>query len=192
MKREGNYEDYRQVQIEDGVRFQDFVVDLAWQAGLVIAQYASKTYQLAIGESRSGVEIKYDKKYKTTGNLCIEVAEKARPRPGDYAKSGIMREGHWLYAIGDYDVVFFFPNNFLIALYEATNGGGRPKYRRYETPTSQGFLLPDEDGRKYAAMVLWPKASGKVESVVGDLRRLAEELHSALLIPPNQLSLFSK
>ena len=85
MNREGRYEEYRQVQIEDGVRFQDFVVDLAWQAGLVIAQYASKTYQLAIGESRSGVEIKYDKRRAETGNLCIEVAEKARPRPGPYA-----------------------------------------------------------------------------------------------------------
>ena len=186
-----DYEAYRKTQMEDGLLFQDFVVDLAWQAGLVIAQYASKTYQFTIGESRSGVEIKHDKRRKKTGNLYIEVAEKARPRPGPYAPSGIMREGHWLYAIGDYDIVYFFPNNLLRALYKATNGNGQPRYRRPpESPTSQGFLIPELDGVKYAALLLRPNASGKVDKVVGDLEKLAAELHKALAENVNQLSLF--
>jgi len=184
-----SYEEYRRTQIEDGVLFQDFVVDVAWQAGLAIAQYASKTYQLAVGESRTGIEIKHDKRRKETGNLCIETAEKARPRPGAYASSGIMREGHWLYAIGDYNVVYFFPNNFLRALFAATNGNGGPKYRRYQTETSQGFLIPETEGVKYAALVLRPDAEGKVASVVGDLERLARELHEALHANSRQLSL---
>ena len=179
-----DYEAYRRTQIEDGKIFQDFVVDVAWQAGLAIAQYASKTYQLAIGESRGGVEIKHDKRYRETGNLCIEVAEKARPRPGPYVPSGIMRKDHWLYAIGDYDIIFFFPSNLLRALHAAS------RYRKYETPTSQGFLLPDTDGRKYVALLLTPNSSGKVDQTITDLEKLARELHRTVNANPNQLSLF--
>jgi len=187
---EPTYEDYRRTQIEDGLLFQDFVVDLAWKAGLVIAQYASKTYQITIGESRSGVEIKHDKKMKTTGMIYLETAEKARPRPGPYVPSGIMREGHWLYAIGDYDTVFFFPNNFLRSLYEAKNGKGAPLFRRVETPTSQAFLLPLREGRKYAAIILEPMAGDKVSQMTNDLELRATELRSILAKNQDQLSLF--
>lgn len=188
-----NYKAYRKTQIEDGLRFQDFVVDIAWQAGLVIAQYASRTYQLKVGESRNGIEIKYDKKRKDTGNLCIETAEKAEPRPGPYFPSGIMREDHWIYTIGDYDIIYFFPTKFLRALNELKNGHGQYKYRRYEnrTKTSVGFLLPETDGERYAALILKPQASGKVEKYVKDLERLAKELHVAALDNGEQMRLFS-
>lgn len=185
-----DYEAYRRTQIEDGKLFQDFVVDIAWQAGLVIAQYSSKTYQLSVGESRSGVEIKHDKKRQGTKNLCIEVAEKARPRPGAYAPAGIMRDDHWLFAIGDYDIVYFFANSLLRALSAAKNGAGSVRYRRYETATSQGFLLPESDGAKYAALILRPDASGKVAERVTDLERLAAALHATVLKDPKQLTLF--
>lgn len=186
-----SYEAYRQTQIKDGLLFQDFVVDIAWQAGLVIAQYASKTYQLKVGESRNGIEIKHDKLRKKTGNLCIEIAEKARPRPGDYFPSGIMREDHWIYAIGDYDIVYFFPTKFLRALKDLTNGGGIHRYRRYQTQTSQGFLLPEQDGEKYAALILRPQASQKVAKCVSDFEQLAKELHVAALDDSKQMRLFS-
>lgn len=181
-----NYHEYRAAQIRDGMLFQDFVVDLAYQHGLVIAQYASREYQMSVGESRTGVEIKHDKRMKETGNLCIETAEKAIPRPGPYAPSGIMRMDHWLYAIGDYDTVFFLPSNILRAL------AGIEKYRKYETPTSQGFLLPVENGRKYAAFVLTPSAGSMVSDLVRDVADIARELHAALKDPSRekQLSLF--
>jgi hypothetical protein len=179
-----NYEAYRRTQIEDGKLFQDFVVDVAWQAGLAIAQYASKTYQLAVGESRGGVEIKHDKRYRETGNLCIEVAEKARPRPGPYVPSGIMRDDHWLYAIGNYDTVFFFASNLLRALHKAS------RYRTYQTETSQGFLLPDGEAKKYAALILTPNGEGKVDQTIADLEQMAKELHKAVNANPDQLTLF--
>lgn len=186
------YRQYRKVQIEDGQLFQDFVVDLAWQAGLAIAQYASKTYQIAIGESRTGVEIKYDKRRAGTGNLYIEYAEKAVPRLGDYAPSGIMRTGHWLFAIGDYDIVYFFANSLLLRLKIATNGNGGPRYRHVQSETSQGYLLPERDAKAYAALVLAPNASGRVQKMVGDLRGIANELHQLMSEPTGQLSLFGE
>jgi len=187
-----DYQKYRQAQLQDGELFQDFVVDIAWQAGLAIAQYTSKPYQFAIGESRTGVEIKHDKARlaKKTGNICIEVAEKARPRPGPYAPSGIMRDGHWLYAIGDYDVVWFFANNLLRGLYKVIVAN-KPKYRRYETPTSQGFLVPTRDADRWAALILRPDAKGKVDKATAGLEALARELHQAAFDNPNQLELFT-
>jgi len=190
-KSEG-YEAYRQAQMEDGQLYQDFVVDVAWQAGIAIAQYASKTYQLAVGESRGGYEIKHDKNRVKTGNLYIETAEKARPRAGDYVPAGIMRDGHWIYIIGDYDVIYFFANNLLRGLWKLMVGSPPcPRYRRPNpSPTSQGFLLPETDAQKYAALILRPSASGKVAKVVGDLQDLAKQLHADLNAVPNQLRLF--
>jgi len=177
------YDKYREAQIEDGRLYQDFVVDVAWSAGLAICQYASKAYQFGVGESRGGVEIKHDKKYCETGNLCMEVAEKAKPRPGPYVRSGVMKPDHWLFAIGDYDTVFFFCSNILRAMYLSN------RYRTYETPTSQGFLLPDEDSQKYSALILRPNASGTVSQLVTDVASLAKELHKVAKANPKQMSL---
>ena len=160
-----NYEPYRQMQMEDGLAFQDFVVDRAYDFGLVIVQYTSTKYQFNAGESRSGIEIKYDKKMKKTGNLCIEVAEKAEPRSGPYVPSGIMRDDHWLFAIGDYDIIYFFASSHLRRMYSRKNRRtGENLYRRYETKTSQGFLLPIKDGKKYAVFILEPKMSRKMDN----------------------------
>jgi len=187
-----SYEDYRRTQLADGQLYQDFVVDVAWQAGIAIAQYASKAYQFAVGESRGGYEIKHDKRFVETGNLCIETAEKARPRSGPYAPAGIMRDGHWLYVIGNYDVVYFFANKLLRMLSAAKGAEGRPRYRHYEIATSQGFLLPRADAEKYAALVLRPDASGKVSKLVGDLEELARQFHADIQVGPTQHSLFAE
>ncbi len=184
------YEEYRKVQMEDGLLFQDFVVDVAWKKGIVIAQYSSKAYQYGVGESRNGIEIKHDKKRKETGNLYIEYAEKARPRPGPYADAGIMRGDSWLYAIGDYDILYMFPTKFLLALKDAQNGN-RPKYRHVVSETSLGYLLPESDGVKYAATILRPNAGEYVASHVNDLDRLARELHVAAFDNPEQQRLFT-
>lgn len=185
-----SYEDYRRTQIEDGRLYQDFVVDVAWKAGLVFAQYSSRAYQIAVGESRGGIEIKHDKRFKETGNLCIETAEKARPRPGPYATSGIYRDDHWLYAIGDYDIIFLFPSKFLRALHTAPGNVDGLRYRRYQTDTSQGFLIPEADARKYAAKILQPNASGTVDQLTNDLEALARELYALANATPSQLTLF--
>jgi hypothetical protein len=182
------YGDYYKAQLEDAKVYQDFVVDAAWSMlGLAIVQYGSKLYQTTIGESRSGVEIKHDKKYCRTGNLWIECAEKATQREGAYVTSGIYRNDNtWIYAIGDYDTIFFFQKTILRALHESK------KFRQLEnnTRTSDGFLLPNKDAELWAGAILRPNAKEKIDRIRGDLARLAGELHDLVRSNPNQLSLF--
>lgn len=151
------YEAYRRAKTEAALKYQDFVADLLLKTlGLPVVQYVSRHYQLKVGESRNGVEIKHDEMYATTGNLWIEVAEKAHPRPGDYAPAGIERDDNtWLYVIGDYSTVFGFPKAYLRTLKESN------RYR--VTPnrwgTSLGFLLPAAAAARYAAFILTPDAA---------------------------------
>ena len=186
------YEVYRQNRIEQGLLYQDFVVDLLLHTlGLAVVQYASRVYQTQIGESRTGVEIKYQDMYKKTGNLWIETAEKARPRPGDYVPSGISNRAHdnaWLFVTGDYDTVFGFPKRLLQAL----DASGRYPQRENNTQTSVGYLLPDGHARKYAAFVLRPQANQKVEKAVQDLQALGRLLHQEVLGNRAQASLFDE
>jgi len=181
------YTQYYKVQLEDGLQYQDFCIDAAWSLlGLAVVQYSSKLYQQTLGESRTGVEIKYDKKFARTRNLWIEISEKAYPRPGEYVQSGINRKDNtWLYIIGDYDTIFIFPKAFLISLSQS----GRYPLRENNTQTSTGFLLPEPDARRYAAAVLTPNASQKVKSVIQDRKLLAQTLHQIAKSNPNQISL---
>jgi len=172
-----SYGEYYKAKLDGAKIFQDFVVDAAWNLlGLAIVQYSSEVYQRIVGESRTGVEIKYDQKFGKTRNLWIEVAEKARPREGPYVPSGIYRQDNsWLYSIGDYDTIFFFPKVLLRALHAS----GRWPVVENNTRTSEGFLLREVEAEKYAAVILRPNASEAVGKVVGDLAALGELLHDA-------------
>jgi hypothetical protein len=170
--------------------YQDFVVDLLFQTiGLVVVQYASRYYQMQVGESRTGVEIKHDERFAQTGNLWIETAEKARPRAGDYFPSGIDRDDNtWLYVIGNYDIVFGFPKMLLRALRDS----GRYIVRPNNTATSLGYLLPSKHAHRYAAFVLTPNADIRVAKAVKDLEELGRVLHEAVLRNPAQATLFDE
>jgi len=185
-----NYAQYYKSKLESGLLFQDFVVDVCWQrVGLAIVQFASKAYQQVVGESRTGAEIKNDQQYAKTSNLWIELGEKARPRSGDYAPSGINREDNaWLYIIGNYDIFFIFSKQLLKLL------GASGKYTKREngTKTSVGFLLPHEAAMKYAALVVYPMATDEVSAVVGDLAKLGKELHALVMEDGKQLKLFEQ
>lgn len=188
-----NYAKYYQNRLEESAIYVDFVVDVAWSMlGLAIVQYGSKAYQTSVGESRTGVEIKHDWLYSTTGNLWIEGAEKKRPRDGPYFPSGIYRtDNTWLYCIGDYDTIFFFAKKFLRALYES----GKYKIQPNKTETSLGFLMPSIDANRYSAAILKPHASEKVAKFTADLSRLGKELHAVAKLAvegKNQLSLFEQ
>ena len=90
------------------------------------------------GENRLGVEFKYDQRFRQTGNLYIETAEKARPRRGEYAPSGIYRDDNtWLWVQGDHQSVAVFLKRELVRLAEGP-------WSRVRTETSQGWLLPME------------------------------------------------
>lgn len=172
-----NYDEYYKAKLDGAKIYQDFVVDAAWNLlGLAIVQYASEVYQRVVGESRTGVEIKHDEKFGKSRNLWIEVAEKARPREGPYVPSGIYRQDNtWLYCIGDYDTIFFFPKTLLRALHAS----GRWPVFENNTRTSEGFLLREHEAEKYAAAILRPAAADAIGKVVGDLAALGELLHDA-------------
>jgi len=152
-----DYDEYRRKKMESAMMFQDFVVDVSWNMlGLAIVQYSSKQYQYAVGESKTGCEIKFDMKYEKTGNLYIETGEKAEPREGDYFPSGIYREDNtWLYIIGNYERIFYCPKNILQILHKTG------KYRQVEndTKTSIGFLVPEKRMWKFSATVAEPKSA---------------------------------
>lgn len=184
----GKYQDYYKTKLEGALVFQDFVVDVMFNAtGLAIVQYGSKAYQDGVGESRTGVEIKHDEMFHRTGNLWIEVAEKSRPREGDYVPSGIFRtDNAWLYIIGDYDTIFVFTKNMLQGLYHS----GRYRTVENRFKTSMGFLMSERDAERYASIIVKPKAKEKISKIAKDLGELGRELHRIARQDPKQLSMF--
>lgn len=110
---------YYKEQLEKGIEFQDFVNSLLYDIGIVVVQYQSKRYQFERGENSGGIEIKFDDKFERTGNLYIECAEKSHPDNDQYMPSGIYRyDNSWLYAIGNYQVVYLFVTRHLRWLHE--------------------------------------------------------------------------
>jgi len=182
------YEKYRAVKIENGKVYQDFVVDACWNLlGLAIVQYSSVLYQQTVGESKTGAEIKHDEQFARTGNLWIEVEEKARPRPGPYVPSGIYRSDNtWLYIIGNYDHVFIFQKTLLQALYQS----GKWRIIENNTKTSRGFLLSEQEANKWSAAILHPLAADKIAKVIGNMSKLGHELHELTKRNLAQLDLF--
>lgn len=127
--------------LEKGLTYQDFVVEQLYNIGLPIISYSSKKYQHMIGENKCGFEIKFDDRMKTTGNIYIEIAEKSNASNREYFPSGIYRNDNtWLYIIGNYEVVYLFSKKHLRMIYEDKNR--LDIFRRVQTQTSQGFLVP--------------------------------------------------
>lgn len=140
---------YYMAQLEEARKYQDFVKHELYKRGIPIVFNDSTHYQYDEGENILGIEIKNDKMFRDTGNLYIEVEEKADANNKNYVKSGILRnDNSWLYLIGDYLTVYIFAVNLLVGLYETK------KYKNVEKPTSRGFLLPLGDANKYAARVI--------------------------------------
>lgn len=130
----------------DGVEFQDFVVKELSRRGIVIQLYASKRYQLQIGESLTGAEIKLDRRCTDTGRLSIEIAEKSRADIASWTPSGIMRaDNAWLYVQGNHQVLFGFSRRFLVNYFYAK------KPAVHDEPTIRKFYLSLADAKKYAA-----------------------------------------
>ena len=146
----------RDTVFEEGLQFQDFVVDLLMsELGIALSNYSSKYYQRKFGENRQGIEIKLDTRILDTGNVSIEVAEKSRASISSWTPSGIMRDDNsWLYIQGNYKIVFVFGKTFLQQLYKAkwADKTWEPK------PTIRTFLMPMAEAEKYALKVFRLKA----------------------------------
>lgn len=151
---ETDYAAYRDERTRAGEEYQDFVLDLLYKRlRWPIMQHVSAKRQITMGESASCVEIKFQDRYRKTGNLWIETEEKAHPRPGAYAPAGITDRPHdnaIFLVTGDYTTVFFFAKAHLQKL--ATS----PRYPIIEnhSKTSRGFLLPDRVAR-FVADHVW-------------------------------------
>ena len=89
-------------------------------------------------DTQEGFEFKYDRKFKETGNLWIEIEEKRNPAQEKYVPSGILREDNgWIYCIGNYDKLFFFPKQELVNMYNS----GEARIIENNEKTSRGFLI---------------------------------------------------
>lgn len=130
--------------LQRGLEYQDYVFDqLRRMDGMPVflGAYSSVKYQCGKGESPSGLEVKYDAKFRETGRLFIETAEKSYSYQSSFKPSGVMSEDNsWLYLIGDYEEAYIFAKNLLRAFCVDTNTNIKFK----ETPTSQGYVFPLE------------------------------------------------
>jgi len=145
---ETNYrKDIYAQRLENGNDYQDFICTKLCQYGIIIQNYCSQKYQ-TMGENRQGLEIKLDRKFRNTGNLYIEIAEKSDPENEYYAESGIYRDDNsrW-YGIGDYQTFYWFFKKQLRQLWEK-----RASFlvEFAPTPTSQGFGFPVKETEFWA------------------------------------------
>jgi len=96
-------------------------------------------------------------KLAETGNLYFETAEKTRPENPKFIESGILRnDNSWLYAIGNYTVVYVFSKKRLQRIWRH-----RSKYpwlvlREAKIGTSKGFTMPEAIAKKGADRILHP------------------------------------
>lgn len=125
--------------------YQDFISDQLRKSEpcILLMPYASQKYQYQKGESANGIEIKFDRKMKETGNVYIETAEKTNPTNMYYVPSGIYRnDNSWLYLIGNYEQAFLFCKRHLQYLHNDTQHYADRHIREVCTPTSKGFVYP--------------------------------------------------
>lgn len=136
---------YYQKKLQQGLEFQDVVTQALYQRGIVVVGYASRAFQNKCGENMLGAEIKNDERFRQTGNLYIEIAEKSHPDKPNYAPSGIMRtDNSWLYVIGDIKTVWIFSKKHLVML--------KDRYTIIQTPTSIAHLMPMAAADKYSLL----------------------------------------
>lgn len=133
---------YYETKLQEGLEFQDIVTNALYQRGIVVVAYSSRRFQNEKGENMLGAEIKRDGRFRETGQLYIETAEKAHPNNPVYIRSGIHRaDNSWLYVIGDEKTVYIFSTKYLQLL--------EPRYERKQIATSQGFVMPLAEAEKY-------------------------------------------
>lgn len=136
----GYYDD----KLREGLEFQDIVTQALYQRGIVVVGYASRRFQNSHGENMLGAEIKRDGKFRDTGNIYLEVAEKAHPDNPNYVPSGIMRDDNsWLFVIGDETTIYIFSLKYLKLLV------AQKKWHPVTTPTSKAVLMPISEAEKY-------------------------------------------
>ena len=151
-------DEYRE-KYEAGCEYQDFIQKELLKYGLVVMLNSSRLYQVKLGESLSGIEIKNDRRCHETGNLYIEVAEKADANNANFVASGIYRyDNTWLYGVGDYHDFYMMPKVQLKTVYERLINEPDNKYRKrgvrtVTTPTSIAMVIPIDYAKEIGLIV---------------------------------------
>jgi len=139
---------YYKEKLEQGLTYQDFVIHELYNIGLPVVNYGSREYQRMFGENKAGIEIKYDTRFRETGNFYIEVAEKTNPKNPFFVPSGIYRnDNSWLYLIGDYQSIFIFSKLQLQKVHQSK------QYTEKEIATSKGFVIPVKEAIKRTLVI---------------------------------------
>jgi len=100
--------------VEDGLKFQDFMMDWLRKEGIFFSSYVSRDYQYKKGESPQRIEIKFDQDCSNTGRLSVEVAERSSTKIQLWTPSGIFRDDNaWWYIQGNYTIAYLFNKNTL-------------------------------------------------------------------------------
>lgn len=142
------YKAYYTAQLENGLRFQDFVAEHLLKIGIPIVFYSSLAAQQTKGESVNGIEVKFDGQFARTRNLYIEIAEKNSPDRPAFTPSGIFRpDNTWLWVIGDYSTLFLFAKTTLMNY-------ALKSPHKVKTATSEAVLLKEKTARRWAAKVI--------------------------------------
>jgi hypothetical protein len=163
--------EYYKKQLERGLVFQDFVYELLARHGIMTVAYGSKLFQHKLGENKAGIEIKFDDKFATTGNLWIETAEKSSPERAEYVPSGIQRDCAE-YVIGNYDLLYQFSTRLLRRMWKS----GRYPQRENMLKTSLGFLLPQVDAETFYTRRFVSNCNEEMQAL---LRSEAQASHAA-------------
>ena len=131
--------EYFKEQLREAYEFEKFIDEFFRCEGIELGMFEEKECQYK-GENIKGIEIKYDKLFRKTGNLYIEFAEK-QPNATEWIPSGIEKHGNSKFLlIGDFNKFWIFNINNLISL--------KHRFKNVTTFTSKGYLLPIEEAEK--------------------------------------------
>jgi len=125
--------------LEEAEQFEDFVSKFLLEEGIDIGLFRDRNQY--IGESELGVEIKLDKRFRSTNKLYFEYAERQKEKK--WVNSGFLKEDNTEYiVIGDYNDLFFFKKKDIINQHE------KKENIQVETETSKGMLITLEKSKE--------------------------------------------
>lgn len=146
-----DYNKYYKSQLEIGKDYERYVSKTFWTPlfGSPLNFYDTKVDQYNIGESKEGVEIKFNSGIDEYGSLYFEIGEN---RPGaPTVTSGIYRADNTVYWIcGDKKIVFLFLKDDLREIYEKKL---YLKESQCGLGTSVGYLLTVNQCKKHS--IIW-------------------------------------
>lgn len=133
---------------QDGMEFQDWIVQEFGKIGFYIQLHASKRYQFERGEAVQRVEIKLDRGCTKSGRLSIEVGERTAV-DRQWVESGIYRADNSIFYVqGNYELAYLFDKRVL-QRYHATQCQGKYEESPRDTPTVRKFYMPFAEADKF-------------------------------------------